>query len=158
MICAWHKWPNSHIQQTRDCNSVLTKVMMIPLQRILRLPASLAAFKRTSVVQQEGLFLNMKRNISCAVALNSSVDSGKQLPKIYTKTGDKGRCHCFAFCYSLSLWRTEEPCFVFLLSILGRSSLYTGERRAKDDRIFSALGAIDELSCQVIILHNAKCL
>ena len=44
-------------------------------------------------------------------------------------------------------------------SIGSRSSLYTGERRAKDDRIFSALGAIDELSCQVILFHNVlKCL
>ena len=49
---------------------------------------------------------------------------------------------------------TEEPSFDLHLSFGGRSSLYTGERRAKDDRIFSALGAIDELSCQVKILQN----
>ena len=40
-------------------------------------------------------------------------------------------------------------------SIGGRSSLYTGERRAKDDRIFSALGAIDELSCQVTLFPKS---
>ena len=106
--------------------AALTQVTMMSLQRILRLPASLAAFKSVSV-QQERMFLNTnKRNISCTVTLNSSDD--KRLPKIYTKTGDKGR-----------------------------SSLYSGERRAKDDRIFSALGAIDELSCQVTVLHNGIC-
>ena len=113
---------------TQVNTAALTQVTMMSLQRILRLPASLAAFKSVSV-QPERMFLNLKRDISCTVTLNSSDGKpDKRLPKIYTKTGDKGR-----------------------------SSLYTGERRAKDDRIFSALGAIDELSCQVTVLHNAQC-
>ena len=48
-------------------------------------------------------------------------NSARQL-KIYTKTGDKGK-----------------------------TSLYTGERRAKTDQAFYALGATDELSQGLIV-------
>ena len=42
-------------------------------------------------VPQELIAVNTSRNLSCVSSLNSSNNEEKKLPKIYTKTGDKGR-------------------------------------------------------------------
>ena len=40
---------------------------------------------------------------------------------------------------------------------VGTSALYSGERRAKSDRVFSALGAIDELSAHLgSVFHDFR--
>ena len=64
--------------------------MLMPFLRIPRLPPASLAVKSISAFQ-EGMFLNSKRSFNCTTLLLSSDGPDKQLPKIYTKTGDKGR-------------------------------------------------------------------
>jgi len=62
-------------------------------------------------------FFLARRLIQLQCSDKLAYSTGAKAPSIYTKTGDKGT-----------------------------SATYTGERRAKDDVIFEALGATDELS------------
>lgn len=55
--------------------------------------------------------------------------------RIYTRTGDKGGC---------------DATFVLTVCVCaGQSSLYSGERRPKDNALFEVLGTTDELSCVI---------
>jgi len=42
--------------------------------------------------------------------------------------------------------------------LAGTSATFTGERRAKDDKLFEALGATDELSSHIGFVSNSLCI
>ncbi|XP_036952960.1 corrinoid adenosyltransferase [Acanthopagrus latus] len=78
-------------------------------------PAHLRCVLRTGRLINE----HRTRNTLCAVR-SYATEGDNRIPKIYTKTGDKGF-----------------------------SSTFTGERRPKEDHIFEALGNTDELSSAI---------
>lgn len=74
--------------------------------------------------------------------------TGKKFPRIYTKTGDKGTA-INDVGQELFLFKGRHRLYNILYSSIGFSSTYTGERRPKDDLVFEALGATDELSSAI---------
>ncbi|CAJ1068805.1 corrinoid adenosyltransferase [Xyrichtys novacula] len=78
-------------------------------------PTHLRCFVRTC-----GLLNKRRIGITLCLDRRYASEGDKKIPKIYTKTGDKGF-----------------------------SSTFTGERRPKEDHIFEALGNTDELSSAI---------